>query len=164
MEARLTTTELLDRIQTARADWDSVLAMIAEECMTQPGVVGDWSVKDMIAHITWFERELVGVLQARALVSCDLWNMSQAERNAAVYEANRHRSLSDVRAEAQQVYQQLLAAIQTLTDDDLHDPRHCANMPTEWLPWQLLADNSYNHYADHSAKLLAWHDQACMAF
>src|SRR3972149_1809130 len=109
-------SEFLTALIAERAEWDSLLAQIDEARMTEPGVVGEWSVKDMIAHITWFEREMVGVLRARALVGSDLWNLPHDERNAAIFERNRHRPLSDVLAEAQQVFPQLVELVQSLDD------------------------------------------------
>lgn len=30
------------------------------------------------------------------------------------------------------------------------------NMPQEWSPWQLLADNSFKHYEDHMPSIREW--------
>ena len=84
-------SEWLDTLQTERAQWEALLVQVGEARMTQPGAAGEWSVKDVIAHVTWFEREMVGVLRARALVGSDLWNLSRDERNAAIHEQNRDR-------------------------------------------------------------------------
>src|SRR4030067_1847894 len=99
--------DFLETLQSARAEWESLLAKVGESNMLRPGVAGEWSVKDIICHITWFEREMVGVLQARALIGSDLWNLPQGQRNAAVFEKNRYRPLEDVLTEARQVYQGL---------------------------------------------------------
>ena len=52
----MTKAEFLDRLRSGRAEWDALIAQIDEAQMTEPGVVGDWSVKDIIAHVTWSER------------------------------------------------------------------------------------------------------------
>jgi hypothetical protein len=100
------------------------------------------------------------VLQARALVGSDLWDVSQYERNAAVYAQNRDRSLPDVLTEAQQVYAQLLAGLEALDDEDLNDAWRFKQMPAEWIPWQLIAGNSYGHYEEHIPSICAWLEQA----
>ncbi len=102
MDARMDKATFLETLRVKRAEWDALLAEVGEPRMAQPGPAGEWSLKDSIAHVTWCEREMVGVLRARALVGSHLWNVSQDERNAAVYRQNRDRSLSDVLAEAQQ--------------------------------------------------------------
>jgi len=152
----MTSSEFLDHLQTARADWDTVLASIPESRFTEPDAVGNWSLKDLIAHVTWYEREMIGVIEQRALTGSDLWNRSTYRRNAAIYKENKDRSLQDVRDEAARVYPQLLAALQTLTDDDLNDPSHFREMLPDWLPWQIFAENTYEHYEHHTGDIYAW--------
>jgi len=151
--------ELLNLVRTERASWEAALSEVGEDRMIEPGVDGDWSVKDIIAHITWSEREMVGMLQARALVGSDLWDLSNDERNAIVYQQNRDRALADVLAEAQDVYRQLMSALESLSDEDLNDPSRFADMPADWEPWRVIAGNTYLHYADHATSLRAWLDQ-----
>ncbi len=159
MEEQITKAKFLDTLRTERARWDALLAQIEEARMIQPGVAGEWSVKDIIAHMTWGEREMVGVLQAHALVGSDLWDLPEDDRNAAVFVENRDRSLQDVLTEAPQMFAQLLAAVQALSEEDLADPRRFRDMPTEWVPWQIIAGNSYEHYRQHTPSIRAWLDK-----
>ena len=124
--------------------------------MTQPGVAGDWLVKDIIAHITWYEREMVGMIQARALVGSELWELTQDQRNVSIYEENRDRSLNDVLLEAEQVYEQLLKGLESLLDEDLINPSQFREMPSEWIPWKVLASNCFEHYHQHIPDIQAW--------
>jgi len=55
MNNHLTTTQLLEVMRTARSNWEALLAEVGEARLTEPGVEGDWSLKDIIAHITYFE-------------------------------------------------------------------------------------------------------------
>ncbi len=148
--------EFLENMQTARHDWEAILGVIPESRMAEPGVVGQWSLKDLIAHITWYEREMIGVIQQRALTGSDLWNKTTDERNAVIYEENKDRSLEDVRDEARRVYAQLYAALECLTDDDLNDPSRFAEMLPDWLPWHIFAQNTYEHYDHHTGDVYAW--------
>ncbi|HLV98980.1 MAG TPA: maleylpyruvate isomerase N-terminal domain-containing protein [Ktedonobacterales bacterium] len=150
----------LETLRSKRAEWETLLAEVGEARMMQPGPAGEWSLKDIIAHVTWGEREMVGVLQARALVGSDLWGVSQFERNAAVYAQNRDRPLPEVLAEAREVHAQLVAALEKVSDDDLNDARRFAQMPAAWMPWQVIAGNSYGHYDEHMPAIRAWLDQA----
>src|SRR5437588_6316103 len=120
MNASMTKGELLSLLRNGRAEWDSLLALVGEERMTQPGVEGDWSVKDIIAHVTWGEREILEVFRRHELAGSELWNLPQNERNAAVFEQNRHRSLGDVLAESRRVHHDLLQALEPLSDEDLN--------------------------------------------
>ena len=58
-------SDFLDEVHRARAEYDAIRARIPEDRMTEPGVIGNWSVKDVIAHVMWSEREMVGVLKQR---------------------------------------------------------------------------------------------------
>ena len=148
----------LETLQTGRAQWEALLAKVDQARMTEPGIEGEWSLKDILAHIAWYEREMVGILQTRALVGSSLWVLPNAERNAAIFDQNRNRSLSEVLTEAQRVYSELLHAAQSLTDDDLIDPSRYRDMPADWVPWKVFADNSYEHYAAHIPAIRAWLD------
>jgi muconolactone delta-isomerase len=149
---------LLDVIRSEWALWEALLDEIDEAQMIQPGVAGEWSVRDIVAHITWFEREMVGTLQARALAGSDLWQLPADQRNARIFEENRDRPLHDVLAEAQQVHQQLLGEVEALAEDDLVDPHRFPGMPEDWQPWKVIADNSNEHYRDHSQDVRMWLD------
>jgi hypothetical protein len=148
-------SEFLANLQTERTRWEAFLSQVPEGQMINPAIDG-WSVKDIIAHLTWHEREMIGVIQARALVGSELWNVALAERNAAIFEQNRLRSLAEVCAEAEQVYAQFLECLETLTDEDLNDSSRFAEMPADWIPWELIASNCYEHYRDHSRDLQSW--------
>jgi hypothetical protein len=150
--------DFLDHIKSAHLAWDSQLARLQPHQMTLPGVTGKWSAKDLVAHITWSEREMVGVLQARALVGSDLWSLTNDERNEIVYQQNRERPLDEVLAESQAVYAHLLELISALSDAQLNDQRYIAEMPPDLPPWRLLAGNTYIHYREHAQNLKDWLD------
>src|SRR5215468_1446725 len=114
MNSYMSKTQLLSMIQGARAHWETLLAGIPEAWMTEAGVAGVWSIKDIVAHIAWGERENLGVAQAHAVVGSELWRLSEDERNAAVFEQNRHRELGDVLADSRQTFRQYLEAVAAL--------------------------------------------------
>jgi hypothetical protein len=142
-------SELLQEIHESRARWDAALAGMEDARLVQPGFAGEWSAKDVIAHIAWHEREMIGLVQARALAGSELWDLPLHQRNDAIYRANRDRPLAEVRREAAEIYARLLDALETLSDEDLVDPGHFRGMPADWPPWQVIAGNTFEHYVDH---------------
>ena len=150
-------TQLLATLRTEREQWESLLAQIGEERMVQPGVAGEWSVKDIIIHVMWYERETVGVLQQHAFIGSPLWYVPLEERNTAMVAEKHDRTLQEVRSEAQQVFEQLIQAIQALPEADLNDASSFPDIPPNWLPWQVIVGNSYEHYHQHIPSL-----QACI--
>ena len=57
----------LNTLKNERVKWDALIARIDENRMEESGASGDISVKDTIFHITWFEQEMVNVLNEQAL-------------------------------------------------------------------------------------------------
>ena len=92
--------EVIDRVRTERSLWNDLLAHIDDDLMLKPGVEGDWSAKDILAHVMWYEREMVGMLRSRALIGSDLWALPLDERNAGVHEETKDMTLKEVRAES----------------------------------------------------------------
>ncbi len=148
--------ELVDTLRRERAEWDALIARVGLERLDVAGVAGAWTTRDVVAHVTWTERETVGILRARALVGSDLWNLPLEERNAVIFEQNRHRPSREVLAEAAAVFQDLLAAIDALSEEDLTDPARFRGFPPDWVPWRVVAINTYHHYEHHAPGIQAW--------
>jgi hypothetical protein len=146
----------LQRLTETRAEWEEMLAQMDEERMLQPGAAGKWSVKDVIAHVMWGEREMVPIMRTHVVAGSELWDLEDDERNEIWYQRHRQRPLQEIRSEEQHTYAELLAAAQTLSDEDLTDPERFQQMPPEWVPWELFAGNSFEHYQDHLPSLRTW--------
>ena len=149
------TEEVLQLMDRERAAFDTALSQISRERLEAPGAAGVWSAKDIVAHVTWAEREMIGVLQRRELAGSDLWRLSQDERNAAVYAANRDRTLEDVLEEARSIFLAMRAEIARVSDEQMNDPQLIAQAPEGLAPWQLLAGNTWKHYEEHLSDLQA---------
>lgn len=151
-------TTFINNLIDTRAQWDALIARIDEQWMLEPGVEGTWSVKDIIAHIMWNEREMIPLMETRSLVGSDLWQLPQDERNEAVYQLYRDAPLSDILSQEPKAYNQLLQEAQTLTGEELNDPHRFKDMPdTEgWIPWRIIAGCSFRHYPDHIDSIKKW--------
>ena len=146
----------LETLKTGRARWNALVTQINAGHMADAPLNDDWMVKDLIAHVSWYEREMIAVMAEKKLVGSDWWNLPLDERNTRIYEANRDRTLADVCAEALALWNPLREAAQLLSDDDLNDARHFAEMPPDWTPWEVIASNLFDHYPDHIPDLEAW--------
>src|SRR5438477_1290313 len=56
------TARLLKRLGTAWAALKESYAGLSDSQLTEPGVTGDWSVKDILAHVTTWEEEALKYL------------------------------------------------------------------------------------------------------
>lgn len=51
------TEQILDRLEHAWADFEASYAGLTDEQLMIPNVTGAWSVRDIIAHVTWWDEE-----------------------------------------------------------------------------------------------------------
>jgi len=151
--------EFLDAVRSERRQWDELVSGIDNERMAESGTIGDWSVKNIICHISWFEREMAELLETRTLVGSDLWNLPTDERNDAIFQQYRTQPLEEALSVSRESFDRLVSAIETLAEDELSDPRRYQNMPSDWVPWQIVAQNSYEHYEHHATDIRAWMNQ-----
>lgn len=153
----MTKAEFLAHYRKARAEWDEVISQIDPSRMTEPGVDGDYSIKDIIAHISWYERDGLGVMQTKVFKGSPYWDLpTQDERNAAIYNDIRNLSTSEVLTQSTEAYQQLYAALDRLTDADFNQAANFKEMPSDWVPAEVFASNTYEHYEQHLPVLRDW--------
>jgi hypothetical protein len=156
-------SELLNWLQEEYRQWEAFLDQIGEARMDQGGVNGDWSMKDIVAHLTGWNRWLVARLQAAQRGEPEPpppWPVhlqTEDEINAWIYESNRHRSVREVLSETQHVFQQLLAVIEAFPDDVRVE--HIE--PAFYLVWvdgeRFLTGEFFNHFHDdHEPDIRAW--------
>ena len=145
--------EFIDRVKSERQLWNELLSRVPDDLMLEPGVEGDWSVKDILAHVTWYEREMIGVLKARALAGSDWWALPLEERNAAVHGEVSGMSLEEVRAEVACVFPALVEQLELLPEEALHDAAYFEHMPAEWAPSDVIGSNTFRHYPEHTESI-----------
>jgi hypothetical protein len=159
----MTKSELLIRLREEYQQWEALLDQIGMVRMGQPGVNGDWSMKDMIAHLTDWNRWLVARLQAAQRSEPEPtppWPanlQNEDEINAWIYEANHRRSVREVLEESREVFQQLFAALEALPDD----VRIETVEPAYYRVWvndkRFAASEFFDHFHDeHAPDVRAW--------
>jgi hypothetical protein len=156
MQNPQTVQELIDLVNADYNTWQSLTEQIEPEKMLEPGVSGEWSLKDVIAHLTWHENEMIGMIKFHAFKGSELWNLITDERNAIIHDENRDKSLDQVLEESKQTHTELMEQMPALSMEDLTNPENFTGMPPDWQPWTILADNTYQHYQHHIRDLKRW--------
>ncbi len=154
MENSPTKSQIMDAIHKEYRVWEGLLAQLDDAKMVQLKI-GEWTIKDIIAHLAWHEKEMVGMLKAHALTGSPWWNLPTDQRNHLIFEENKDRPLDDVREEANLAHKLLMQLLESLPEEDLYDASRFAGMPLDWQPWMLLVQNTYEHYQDHIRDLRA---------
>ncbi|HEX7589157.1 MAG TPA: ClbS/DfsB family four-helix bundle protein [Anaerolineae bacterium] len=152
--------ELLETIKTTQIGWEALLTEVGEARMTVAGVTGDWSIKDIIVHLTaWEERTVARLTAVRQGGKPEPapWpkNLSEEEENAWIYEANRKRTLRDVLEDSRRVQNRLMKLLQSVTNEELNEAGRFS-----WLGGNKLVEsipgNTYEHYQEHSELIRKW--------
>lgn len=161
--------ELLVRLERERAAWDALLAKVPREAMARPGVEGDWSVKDVVAHVMAYERWTAAQLRAeregRRATDLEQYGTDDApaiaeatdldERNAAIHDQHRALPADEVLSLADQIFAELKAVIEALTEEELANPDGGSWWPGEPL-LEVIPVQTYRHYHQHRPSLEAW--------
>ena len=151
-EKQATQRPIAELMRADHARLEALLAGIPDEVFGRPGIFSDWSVKDMLAHITFWEQRLIAYTNGakESLVQPGEDEQVAIDRiNAEVYAANRARPLAEVRADFARSYQQALTLAESLSADDLADE----------VFYNLFAGDTFEHYREHIAMLEQWRQE-----
>ena len=121
-----------------------------EQHMTEVWL-GTWSVRDIVAHITGWHREMVPALERIArgerpvpagvsYEDVDAWN----EKFAV---ARRDTAVADVLLELDKTHEDFMHAAANVPDDRFVEGK---------TAWKIVDGNSAHHYREHSEQIRAW--------
>ena len=128
--------------------------------MEEPGAMGDWTFKDVAAHLTGWRQRTIGRFEAAARNEPPPPNPWPAELgeeeddpiNDWIHERSKDRPVDEVLAEADATYDEFIAAIEALPSEAVVDPNRF-----DWLEGQALADSDFGgHLDDHEPDVRAW--------
>ena len=160
MNEVITKAGLLNELRAARAEWDALMTEVGTARMTEPGAAGDWSVKDVIAHLTSYNRWFVQASEAHfrgEMPPLDgTEDMDFEQRNLFRHQQTRDHSLADVQTESRQVFDRLLEVVEAHSEEFLTQPQQFEGAPGPLLVWKMLEGDGYEHYRDHMRSIRAW--------
>ena len=167
MDTPMTKEKILSTLLSERANWETLLSTIDTSRMTQPGVAGEWSLKDIIAHIAVYEEWISVVIEelmrgeTKTLDSAEPGDVDVDYRNARFFREHQHRSLPEVLEYSQNSFQHLLTVVQSLPEEELigASPSFRSLLPAYWpdVPlWQAIAGDAWEHYHQHIPDIQAW--------
>jgi hypothetical protein len=140
---------LLEYILAERARlaalWDG---LTFEEMTQRPGPQLDWSVKDLIAHITWYEEDGMALIDALLRGDEPNWIDDVDETNAETFRRNEFRSLEEVLTDFDAVPHKLEAQLSRISERELNDASLFPQGRGESI-LDYYVGNTYGHYDDH---------------
>ena len=161
MEEQKSKAELVAEIETERQRLEAILATLSEDQMLVPGVIDDWTVKDLLAHITvWDQRMISWVAQTtrgevpEMLPPGKTWD-DLDEWKEQTYQKHRFRPLDEILDDFQLSYTQALQTVHDVSEQDLIDPKRFAWREGRPL-WVMVAANTSWHYKEHDESIRNW--------
>ena len=150
--------ELLLAIKTARNEWDSLIAQIPNHRLSETLASGTWSVKDVIAHVTEYDRCLALGLALRLQKPPQIWleDISLDEFNAVLHQKIADRDPDDILLESKRVFQDLINEVEAHSEAYLFGTQRVEGVSDDVVPFQILRSESYGHYLDHIPAIRAW--------
>src|SRR2546423_1012312 len=145
--------QLLKQLEKAWAAIKESYAGLSDSQLTEPGVMGGWSIKDILAHVTTWEEEalkylpliLSGGRPPRYIQygGIDAFNAQMAEQK-------RDLELSEVLRQLEETYRRLLDYLQGVPDE--HFSREA--------PFRhRLRLDTYSHYLLHARAIREWRER-----
>jgi hypothetical protein len=144
-------TQLLKRIgkswETFRTSYDG----LSDVELMEPGVTGAWSVKDIIAHVTWWEEEALAhlpfILTGGKPPRYSVMHGGIDAFNRKMTELKKNLSLAEVKRERDNTHHRLIKFVQDVPEDQI---------VRETRFRRRLRLDTYGHYPKHTEAILRW--------
>lgn len=143
--------QLLDYAQTNYEKLQAELANFSPEQQCQGGIVGEWSMKDVLAHLmawgqmcqNWYEMGKSG--ETPITPHEDFTWKEIPALNQHIYETYQDHDLDDIRSQFENTHAALMALIEHTSDNELFTPKVYAWTKTTTLGSYLTSATS-SHY------------------
>lgn len=169
-----TKAAILERSRESAARLEAAFTSLSEEQLLRPNTVGQWSLKDVLAHIAWewLAGQLEAYLEGREPTAMECFGHEHAPgpdddmstndgRNAWAYSLDKDLSLSDVLERYWRYRRRIDAVIERLPEEDFERSfaivalgyvshvRPAREGETGSPLWLWLKGNTWEHYEDH---------------
>lgn len=137
--------QLLSRLEQAWTAFNESFAGLSSQQMLTPGVSGDWAVKDILAHVSWWEEEslkhLPLILQGEQPPRYSKLYGGIDRFNALMTKKWQGMPLTEVRARMEETHRKLIDYLQSVPDEQFSSETRFRRR----LGW-----DTYKHYPLHT--------------
>jgi hypothetical protein len=146
--------QLLNKLDKAWAALKDSCAGLSDARLTEPGVMGDWSVKDILAHVTTWEEEALKylplILQGGRPPRYSVNYGGIDAFNAQLREQKRGLSLTDVLRQLDETHRRLIEYVQSAPEEQI-------TQETRFR--RRLRFDTYRHYREHASAIWEWRER-----
>jgi hypothetical protein len=143
--------QLISTIEAERDKLEEAVAALSPGQVTEPNLIGTWSVKDVLAHLAvWCSRCVTAIFnaeQGQKPEDIDAMFDQYDTLNAEDYQTQKDRVLDQVLADYRGVHRQLVRRLNDWKEADLFDKRRFP-----WLRGQSIADFVVSEVPGHEAE------------
>jgi hypothetical protein len=151
--------DLIDRINADRVFWRELTEEVGRDRMNESGPMGEWTFKDLAAHLLGWRERTLDRLEAAAQARDEPpppWPADLDDDdpiNDWIQARHRDRSVEAVLDDVDRAYLRLRAVVETLPETALTDPDAFV-----WLGGESLAETDlFGHLHDeHLPSIRAW--------
>ncbi|MGW8227210.1 MAG: ClbS/DfsB family four-helix bundle protein, partial [Anaerolineales bacterium] len=152
---------ILNSIETERRRLEKNLINLSDKEMVEPGVIGEWSVKDILAHLvdweqrflSWYQAGLRGEVPQTPAPGMTWGGLDKL--NQMIFEEHKEQPLDEVKADFQNSYQQVLETVKAMPEDCIFQAGYFAWTENSNLKAYILA-NTANHYRWAKTQIRSW--------
>lgn len=147
----MNTKQVLDRLDAAWMDFEESHAGLSESQLVIPGVTRQWSVRDVIAHVSWWEEEalkhLPHIREGQRPPRYSVTYGGIDAFNALMTEKWRTLSVAEVLRDHASVHRRLREYVHGVPDE---------MFAGETRFRRRLRLDTYGHYPKHAKAIRAW--------
>ncbi len=151
--------EILEELDRVREELLVTIEPLPDEALLQPGVMDDWTMADILAHLVAWESEMVTALlridQGKTPTRLVDAFADVDDYNARRYRENKGRDLDRIFEDLIGVRVQLEDWLAEFSDKELNDPQRY-NWSKGLPLWHIIAENSFRHEAEHMPDIRAF--------
>ncbi len=142
---------VLDLLQQGHRDEAAFLQGLSETERTAIGTPELWSVKDHVAHRTFWHQDfvlrLIAALQNQEVPSRE--ESDEQHLNSTTFEKQKLRPWSEIHSESERVYAELIALVEQLSEEDLTTSRRFTSISGEHPLYTAFLGACYEHDQEH---------------
>lgn len=153
MEKPTTKARLLKDIKAEHERLEAVLRKFSDTEMFWSSAPGEWSVQDIMAHITAWEQTFLNWYEAgRRGEKLQLPDWSKPGTvdaiNREIYKRNKDRWIKEIKKEFKESYKKILKIVKSVPEELMFIPGKVAWPGKDSLADYIIANTS-RHYAEH---------------
>ena len=142
---------LVDDLVRERDAFFALLARVQPDSLTTPGLLGEWSAREVIAHLGYWAghaTEVIHRVEIGQIADDDLGGQTVDEVNATVARIARDTPLATVRKREEASVEALIERLRTLDPNQLSQV-----LPDGATLEQGIREDASEHYREHAEQL-----------